>query len=206
LREFGAVRRVQGASGGDLFEAEFALPDSTITVSVDPAANYMIRRVEMNPKEIAGYHSVIEVNRFKEHAPGVYFPEQVTVLRKHGDAAPSTEIIKFTDVVVNSPIPASLFTLKFPHGIYVTDRIEGRKYRVNENGQPIGPKTEIPVAASPPIVPPVQDYLLTETKTEPPRTGWWILPASVGIVTLAGAILAIRKWKSTRGTTTAGHA
>jgi len=189
-RDIKAVRR--SSEGGTRQETiEFRFPDATCAVHLDPSANYMVKKTERKSDSPTGYSSSAEVSAFKEIAPGVFFPERVVVKRFVNGAAGSDEVFTFYDVVVNQPIADNVFDLKFRHGIRITDRIDGKKYKVNETGVPISEKVPISYASPPPIAP--AELPLTETQEEPSRSGWWLLPASIGLLSVAGCVWLLRR-------------
>jgi hypothetical protein len=194
-REFHSIRRVT-EDGVATVAVEFRLQGFTCTFHLDPAANYMVRKTRSESTSANGYTSGSEVVRFKEAAPGVYFPEQVVLKRWNAGKPQPDETVTFRNVVVNQPIPDSVFDLKYRRGIYVLDRIEGKKYQVNEAGAPLGAKGPLATAATVPVDPRAEDTPLTETKEEPRRWGWWILPLSVTVLCVAGTAVFVRRRKA----------
>jgi hypothetical protein len=189
-KELRSIRRLT-EGGVTLIAVEFKLPNWTCTMFLDPAANYMVRKAWTQNDAEDGYHSGAEVTRFRQATPGVYFPEEVISKRRNAGRDQPDEIHTFRNVVVNQPIPASTFDLKFRHGIQVRDRIEGKKYPVNEAGIPIGPK--VPLAAT--VVTPIDTQPRSATQQEPRSAGWWVLPTSVGLLCVAGALWYVRRRK-----------
>lgn len=94
-------------------------------------------------------------------------------------------------------MPDSTFDFKFRHGIYLTDRIEGKVYKVDVTGKPIGEKRPMLVAAPIPVSPDAPaNSPRAETREEPGRSGWWLLPASMTILGVSGALLLVRRWRN----------
>lgn len=192
-KEFKSIRRVTD-DGVTTVAVEFRLPGFTCTTHLDPAANYMVRKTRSESTSPDGYTSGSEVVRFKEAAPGVYFPEQLVIKRWKAGKAQPDDTVTFRNVVVNQPIPDSTFDLKYRNGIYLTDRIERKEYQVNENGLPIGSKRPMATATSIPIDPRAEDDTPpTETKEEPRRWGWWILPLFVTVLCVAATVVLVRR-------------
>lgn len=100
---------------------------------------------------------------------------------------------------INKPIPDSVFDFKFRHGIYVDNRIEKTKYKVNENGLRLGESKPMPVFQSAPL-PPAIAYTgpTTETREEPARWGWWLLPSTLAASGVSGGWLLARRWRQRR--------
>jgi hypothetical protein len=193
-KELRSIQRVI-ENGVTTVAVKFKLADSTCTIHLDPAVNYMIRRRCSRNDSDEGYHSSADVTRFKEAAPGVYFPEEVVLKRRDRGQDKPDETFSFQNVVVNRPIPSTMFDLKFRPGIYVRDRIEGTKYQVNEAGTPAGPKEQLmPVVT---VLPGVEPQ--TPTREEPRASGWWILPSSAAVLCLAGTLWYVRRRKGLSG-------
>jgi hypothetical protein len=193
-KELRSIRRVT-ESGVSTVAVEFKLPSSTCTIYLDPAVNYMMRKTRSENDNEKGYHSSLEVKRFREAALGIYFPEEVVIKRRERGQDKADETFVFRNVVVNRPIPSTVFELKFRSGIHVRDRIEGTKYRINEAGSPIGPKEQlVPVVT---VLPGVEPQ--TPTRHEPRASGWWILPSSATLLCLAGTLWYVRRRKALRG-------
>jgi hypothetical protein len=100
-------------------------------------------------------------------------------------------------VRINQPIPESVFDLKFHPGIYIDNGIEGKKYKVDANGTPIGPKTDIAGWTSVPDAPKLPEPRY-ETKTEPRPWGYWTLRVSAGILALGCILHVVRRRRATR--------
>ncbi len=188
-RALRTVRR-DGAAGAEV--AEYRLGGATVAVHLAPAANYMVRKTERLDDTPNGYTSSAEVTAFREGPPGVFFPARVVVKRKTGGKDEPDEVFTFHDIKINAPIPDAAFDLKFRAGSRVTDRIQGTKYKVDEAGRQVGPAEPMAVSASPAISPADPDPP-TETRAEPRRAGWWVLPASVGLLAVSGLWLFARR-------------
>ncbi len=192
-KEARAVRRSE-AGGAPTEVVEFKLGDAVCSDHFDPAANFMVRKIERASDSSDGYSSSSEVTSFKEFAPGVFFPERVVVKRHQGGKDEADEVFSFSEVSVNKPIPDSVFDQKYRPGITVTDRVEGKKYKINAEAKPVGAKSPILVAAPLPVDPTVVTQTpQTVTQDEPARSGWWLLPASLALIAGAGILLLVRR-------------
>lgn len=190
-REVVAVRRAT-VGGLPTETVEFRFPDAVCTVHLDPAANYMVRRVERTSNASSGYSSSAEVTSFREASPGVFFPVRVVNKRRDGGRTQPDETFTFTDIEVNKPLNESTFALKFRPGITIIDRVRGTKYKVREDGTPVSAERPISVASSPDISPADREPA-TETREEPRRAGWWLLPVSALMLGLGGCLWAVRR-------------
>lgn len=137
-------RATTGSEGGKRWvQLEFDADDRKYTVRLDPAANYLIDRLTYRAVRKDGDHntdvrSEYAVTSFREVAPGVYFPAAVVSKHYDGGKLFVTHTAEFLDVKVNPIFPAGAFDLKFPTGVYVTDRLRGTRYRIDANEQPAG--------------------------------------------------------------------
>lgn len=199
-KEFHAVRR--DAVGSAPTEAvDFRLPGSIGTTHFDPAANYMIRKSGGASDPDDGTVGYTEIINFREYAPGVFFPERAVVKRRNRGKDEADEVFTFTDVSINKPIPDSVFEFKFRRGSHVSDRIQGLKYRVNEDGSPMGetaPLVKAVVAPASVDAPANPSGPRTETREEPPPSGRWVLPLSAAVLASAGLLALWRRRSAAR--------
>ena len=162
-----------------------------LVITVDPSANYMIDKVE-------SYHTshhagkkfeakmVREVESFAEVAPGIFFPQKVKGSGGQNGRTDSTSVTTFSEVVVNQPIPASVFTLRFPPNVAVTDRIAGTTYQADVQGRPTSAVKKLGVYVPP--SPPAPSEIILPTLEEPSQP-WW--PYALAV---AGAGVCASAW------------
>jgi hypothetical protein len=181
------VRRVVEA-GRELVYVELEHSTSHRKFWFDPAVNYLVRKLVGTTKgQPTEFRSVLEVTRFKELEPGLFFPERVEARYFYnGDNPLSNNVVVFADVRVNRPLPPETFQLRLPAGTTVTDNLQGKVYDVNEDGKPVGPVRSLFTATSSGITP------RAPTLEEPASTTSWILPASLGVL-LVAVILWVRR-------------
>lgn len=166
----------------------------------DPRANYLICREVVTvkpgaPKWPAGRPERcqrIEVTRFAEPVPGVFFPAGVTKVGTEGGNFISREVGQVKNLRVNAPLPADIFSLDYVPGDRVSDQLQGKTYTVGSDG-----KSETKVMAITPPTPalgaPGVVEELTETKAEPRSVTSWLLPLSAGLVVLGVALICVRR-------------
>ena len=174
--------------------AEFRLPGYVCRQHLDRTANSMVRKTESRSEAPTGYSSSAEVTAFKEGAPGVFFPERVVVKRSQGGKDEPDEVFTFSDIALNKPIPAETFDLKYRPGLTLTDTIEGKSYKVDRDGKPIGEKVAVGLVVPPPLSP-YEASPAAVTLEEPGPWGWWILPlagAGFAVVVIAWLVMRVR--------------
>ncbi len=171
-----------------------------VEIHFDPAVNYLVRKTIYTTAGANGnVRREDEVVQFKEHAPGVFFPERL--VGRSGSEGNyffnHTSVI--SDVRINQPLPADIFRFRYPDGVLLTDSVRGAEYRVNSEGKRISP--EVPLAGG---VPPPSSGMAassdagTETQEEPRSLTRWILPVSLGILVLAGVTAFLRHKRRAR--------
>jgi hypothetical protein len=104
----------------------------------DPDVNYMWRKTVYTPLPIGpGNRIENEILGFVEPKPGIFIPRGRHIrYYKRGELL-SAGTTMLDQVKVNEPISTDVFTLRFPYGLTLLDRIDLKKYRVDEFGKPI---------------------------------------------------------------------
>lgn len=182
-------------NGREMVLVDLAHKYSNLQVWFDPTVNYLVRKrimrsVPQTSRQGKGRVEA-EVLEFKEAAPATWFPVKVEMRHYLNDRLVLTRRAAFSKVRVNRPLPAEQFHLPFPHAVTVSDQIEGKEYRADANGKPIGPSR--PLAKVPPL--PAGVTKRSETVDEPTRLVEWILPVSIGVIVLGGCLWLLRKWR-----------
>jgi hypothetical protein len=169
-----------------------------IEIQFDPTVNYLVRKVSYTTSGVKGrFRREDEVAEFKECTPGVFFPE-----RARGQSGPEggdpdfTYSVVFSDVQVNEPLPDDVFRFRYPKGVYLTDSIRGTVYRVDAVGNRTSPETPMGKIPPPPEEEPALQPPGQETQEEPRPATRWILPVSLGILTMGGILFVLRRWRS----------
>jgi hypothetical protein len=132
-----------------------------------------------------------EVVGFKEVSPALYFPERVETKFYRNDQLVQHDVVSFSDIRVNQPLPADIFRLDIPGGAEVTDMIQNEEYKVDSAGQPLDGKASI--AAYAPLSPATAET--TDTVEEPQPLTRWIVPVALGALLVASAIWLVRKFR-----------
>lgn len=160
----------------------------------DPRFNYMLRRrltsiTNDNFREQGG----VEVRKFREAAPGIYFPEEVvTITPGENGQLNSTPLASFQDIRINAT-DFSIPKISFVRGMSLSDSIQGRSYRVDENGVEIGIDPRVHVSLTPPPIPAHSHSDMTVSHSESTPMTYWILPASLVLLCVAGCLWVVRK-------------
>jgi hypothetical protein len=101
---------------------------------LDPKVNHLARKLITRTEGNDGSRTVLEVLKFDEPVPGVFFPV-VSKLIAYQDNKPEVTIdIEVSDLRVNQPIADSVFTLEIPAGAFVADEISGTSYTMVAGG------------------------------------------------------------------------
>jgi len=104
-------------------DADF--PGYPVKLWLDPGRGFACVKREVRDfatGDIVDGHSY-KVLELKQVGTGLWMPAHVT----YGNGAD----IRLTEVTVNEPIPEDVFTLSFPEGTVVTDKVLGMHYRIN---------------------------------------------------------------------------
>jgi hypothetical protein len=159
----------------------------------DPRHNYLIKKVVARSDQSS---ATSEVVRFKEAAPGVFFPEAVVLKSYRAGNLLSTRTTTFSDVRVNAPMPDRMFRLDLPANTEVHDLIQGKKYVTDAAGRPTGAGEDLP-HPPPPRAPAAQPRIpRPETKSEPTHWTELVLPASLGILAIGVGAWVIQRWRA----------
>jgi hypothetical protein len=200
-QQIGRVARNQEAGHECIVIELVDRDDVTREIWFEPRFNYMIwKTVYMRPGKSDGPGGVRTervVTRFLEAAPSLFFPAQVEFKALVGGKVSEIKSTTFSDVHINEPLPPDIFDFRFPKDTVVFDRILGKTYVVDGNGNPVGEQKELPVAVAPPVRSAPGDI----TRTEPVRWSSWLLPCSVGALGGAAAIWGHRRWLESRPVT-----
>jgi hypothetical protein len=153
---------------------------------LDPSVNYLVRAMRM----IMDNGSILEseITAFREHQPGVFFPERV-VRRSRPPPNGKDEVPWDEEAVlvaeINRPVPDDVFQIKYHSGVVFVDELNGTMYAVDAEGRRTGPvqqgiggSPEAPLANSPILVP-------ASDSTATP--GWMFLMA----VSIAGIVVSL---------------
>jgi hypothetical protein len=171
--------------------------DQKYEVWVDPAANYLVRKLILHSSKGQGTIRIEgEVHSFREVKPGVYFPDRMGhSLFIKGNWFEKAEA-KLTNLNVRGSLPEGTFKHVFPTGTRVADWEKGTLYTVGSQGQPTkvgnlaAPSQQAPTATATPL------------EADDERWAWHhFLLIGSGIAVGAGVLALIwKRWR--RGATT----
>ncbi len=176
----------------------------TGTLTFDPSANWLVRAVSYTGHKKTGGRPMtcrLEVTRFREVAPTVFFP---VVVERHLAEADKPSRLLYTatvsNVIVNRALPARTFELRFPAGTTVYNRIEGIQFEIGADGRPASRPEPIPThdTANSQFAAVPARKSRPPTEREPRLLGSYVLPVSLGVLTLAGIIKCIRLYRARR--------
>jgi hypothetical protein len=109
------------------YELRIERPDMNLLVSVDPAVNFMIRRVEFlpTPRSKPAISGFVEADSFQDCGDGAFLP---TRLHSEivGEGSTWRGATECEVVSCNQPLPVDAFTLKFPDWLTVFDEPRGQ--------------------------------------------------------------------------------
>jgi hypothetical protein len=119
------------------YEVEVRRPEMDYRISFDPAANYMIRRVEYVPTPASKPHVkiLIEAVAFKDWGDGVFLPTEIrSQMTENGHTMHSR--VEFEVASCNRPIPEEEFNITFPDWLLVVDGLAGKIHRWGPDERP----------------------------------------------------------------------
>jgi hypothetical protein len=200
-----AARRVTDA-GRELVYVDLSHKRARQEIWFDPDKNYLVKKLILSVDQPPAKERVESVVvKYLEASAGVFFPEQVESRWSEGSESGAVQTAKFTNIVINHPIAPETFSLRFPAGILVLDGIQGKVMKTDSNGmptlratdsggEPLKLTTVSPIRAS---AGSGSDMRPTESERRP----WtdWLLPVSVAVVCISGALWLAKKVRSLSG-------
>jgi len=201
LREFMNSRKV--VSAGEEMQGGQRLYRVTVDhwatfredIFFDPRRNYVVAKTVGYPlmPDLASHH-IMEVSRFTEPKPRIYFPESIKHIFVQKGKVEEQETRVFLKVRVNEPVDAGKLQLTFPAGTRVTDVRRGKVYTVGENEQPITPETQMAKPRD------LDAERLYPTAMQP-RAPWVATTLwTIACVAVLGTLMAILVRRALRGT------
>lgn len=111
----------------------------------------------------------------------------MTVTNREGGRVVVTHTVTVSDLVVNRPLPANIFTLAFPPGLMVEDRIRGQRYQSSGDG---GGRSEVRQLR--PIVSQGPEPAAVET-LQADAEGWkaTVILRLLAVILIAGGVIGI---------------
>jgi hypothetical protein len=186
--EFGGIENGQGSA--------------EVAIVFDPAVNFLVRKVTY---DLMGgghsYHRELQVNQFRQVAPGVFFPERIEghATSDTGDIANNHSSV-LSEIQVNGRLPDRTFKLTYPRNVTVLDEVRGVTYKTGADGNRISPERPIKKVTRPPAQGSgIPAGSLSESKTEPKSFARWILPLGIMALSFAGVIAIVRRRRALAG-------
>ena len=136
---------------------------------------------------------------FREYQPGVFLPTRSRRETYADGKLISVRVTTLSNVVVNSPINDSVFTLPpIPNGTPMQDNVLGHEILVSSDWRPIGKPTSNSsrsALASGSSVD-ASGEVRTQSTSEPtPTSRWLLLAAALGLL-VAAALFAVRRLRT----------
>jgi hypothetical protein len=104
----------------------------------DPEVNFLFRKAIFTYEYQDRKHRIVrEVSEFSEPAPGLFFPIGGTTRNYSDGQCWGAAVMTISNVRVNQPLTADIFSIKVPYGMELRDDIQGKLFRVDESGTPI---------------------------------------------------------------------
>lgn len=112
---------------------------------LDPSRGFALRGKKSIDIFEDGHEELVEfkkVSKLKEVAPGIWWPMEASIVSRPATGKPWRRFVyRASNVVANDPnFDESIFTVPFPDGYLIDDKVAGKKYRVRED--PNAPKNQ----------------------------------------------------------------
>jgi hypothetical protein len=166
--------------------------ENQIDIWFDPTVNYLARKaVVLDPKKGRVRFEVLD---FVEAGPGLFMPRESTMVAEAGP--PRMTRFSLSNVRVNEPMPDNTFELPIPAGTTIFDQIDGKVYKVDAQGKPVGAGEDI---AKPEVTIAETETPRTQSRTD--RVDWTnrvFLFCSASVLLTAAALWLVRRRRETR--------
>lgn len=134
-----SLEKTPAQSEWKCYEMRVRFPDYNFQVAVDPTANFLIRRLHIQPtdtnKTLPDVSQQSEVHSFNDCGKGVYLPAKVVRKRTNTKLnISSTLIAQVTEYTVNQTLPPEAFDITFPEWLRVTDRETNKVHVWDKDG------------------------------------------------------------------------
>ncbi len=192
---FTKVRKVTDG-GRSLVEVELTDNFGRWMISFDLGLNSLVVKTVFSSKE-RDNRGVNEFS-YKEVAPAIYFLNRHVSRTYVGDKTINEGTSTVAEVVVNKPVKSEVFSLRLPPGELAMDQIQGKVFTVKPDGTLGPPPPDFQLTAAQPLRANQDSSAVTwlsVTAEEPKSMTRWIAPASLGVLTLAGACWLVRRWR-----------
>lgn len=173
---------------------ETRVRSATVRGYFDPRLNYLARKLEIEvPSSI---RVVREVTRFRGIAPGLSFPDEMSMTTITNDQPGAREITKtltLRTLSVNQKLADDVFQLTIPPGTLVANYLRGTTYIADGMWSPFGQERPLP---RPPDEVPVRTSASSQTALDAdedtaPRS--WVMALLITTVAGASAMMILRR-------------
>lgn len=173
--------------------------ENDITLWHDIARNYLVCK-EMMVDKTSSYKSGGNISEFAEPLPGLFVP-----IKYHGEYFRGDELICMIDITlsdlqVNKPIPKSMFQLPaIPSGTELLDHIQGKRYPIDANWQPIGTSQPLVIQRFPGKSDNLGSEYHSQSTAEARSFSWWLVTGSLMVLVSACVYSIYRRFRSRAG-------
>jgi len=156
--------------------------------------NYLIRKEEWQFGRSGSYSIDGENQKFAEVEPGIYFPlRHVTKVTRRGQEI-RRNIATLSDVRINSSIADQTFKLPpVAAGTTCRDKIEGKVYKIDSNGNQVGEASPLTITAAPSEPEAGSSPFHSQSTEEPKAWTRWLAPG-FAVVLVCGIIGWLYRW------------
>lgn len=172
----------------------FGISKGQIEVTLSPANNFLATVWSgWGTSSSRDNRGELRVTKMAEPTPGVFFPEEVDYTLYQSGKGRLYRRTRFAAIQINRELSANTFSLSFPRGILLSNRIREQVYRSDEQGEPIDKL--VSTLLPPPSPQPEQDSQepIRETKEESKSLSRWLLPAGVIFLVIAVVLVLYRR-------------
>ncbi len=168
--------------------------EKEIEVWFDPAVNYLATKMFVTWQRSEEKNQArTEILKFSEASPGVYFPVKSQTQAFYGKKLLATTHTALSDLHINEPLAEGIFQLEIPAGTMMADRIQGKLYKTDSHGLPVGEVKELPMNAPPPLDVAANTLFSSQTTEEPRSIYKWIVVASMFVLVLATVLWLLHR-------------
>ncbi len=169
--------------------------ESQVEFWFDVGRNYLIWKRVVSAKEFRSEDEIVE---FIEPQPGVFFPTKRVAKSFRGREQNIQAVITLSNVRINEPIAKAVFELpRVPSGTMCSDLIKKQLYPIDETWQQVpGSRAEPYDQVAVPYGSPGQTGFTAQSTAEGRSWTYWIAPASLAVLALAGAAWLYRRYRS----------
>jgi hypothetical protein len=161
---------------------------------LDSNVNYLVRKHTISPPS-RNSRSEAEIVEFIEPQPGVFVPVKCRMRHYKGDEIDQEMMYSLSDAVVNADVPKERLKLPtIPSGTLLSNRIEEKRYPVDESWRQIGPAQPAPtLKLGDPAK--ISTEFTTQSVGEPRSWSSWIISISAGLFAVSAVAWLFLRWR-----------